>query len=214
MSAASAGRSGAPWSICRCPNSPTSATTCRRAMVNVASFSAWTIAGPERAAHRKVLGQVAHVEHDLIVAARPRLSRTRRRCLRCHASSPSVSPLGSRLLHAAPGSGMPGCQRSQWPGKTSRSCGCAAVSFGWQIVQRGWKRQPGGRRGHVGRRAGDAGQAPARAVQRRERAQQALGIGVQRVIENLLGPGQLHDLPGVHDRRYGPRTRPSARGRA
>ena len=65
--------------------------------------------------------------------------------------------------------------------------------------QRGWNRQPDGGATMSG---GDPGMPVSRFFapgQRRERVHQALGVGVQRIVEELPRRRHLHDLAGVHD---------------
>ena len=50
-----------------------------------------------------------------------------------------------------------------------------------------------------GRHAGNGMQPRLPAGQRRERLQQAPGVGVARIVKDILRRAELHDLPGVHD---------------
>src|SRR5690554_1278077 len=64
----------------------------------------------------------------------------------------------------------------------------AAATEAASLRPRGWRRDP----------AGDHGELLLACAQARDRAQQALRVGVSRVGEDLLDRALLHDLPAVH----------------
>ena len=76
----------------------------------------------------------------------------------------------------------------------------ARVHFSKACGQRGRKRQPCGGREQRWRLAADLRQPLGRSlVEPRERAEQAPGVGVLGVVEDLVERALLDDLPGVHD---------------
>ncbi len=120
----------------------------------------------------EVLDQVGHLEHR--PAGRPHHRR--------HSTPPATS--SSTRTHAV----------SRSP--TWRSSGMSPAQTSSAYAQRGRKAQPDGRPQHVRRRAHDRRQPiPA---QRRQRAQQAAGVRVDRVVEQLVDGTALDDPPRVH----------------
>ena len=107
-------------------------------------------------------------------------------------------------MHAPPSRRSACQQATQWPGRCSSSTGASPRQRSVAKPQRGAKLQPGGRSNSDGTmplisfsRAPRA-VALRRGVEMRDRAQQALGVGMAGIVEQV-GGGRLLDLAaGVH----------------
>ena len=147
-----------------------------------------------------IVDGVHHLRAVAPSPATPTRARRGRAALTKRFVSPTASMMGAarRCHHACPSR----CGRQQRTSRPATGCGDRRLDAALLDGSRAARAKAAARRqvDQRGRHAGDLGQPRAARVGRRHRAEQALGIGVQRRADHVARPTLLDDGAGIHHR--------------